>query len=398
MEKFSYQALSPQGEKCRGYLLAASLSDARQQLREKGLAVITLKKSIKVALPRHSSLSGRELALATRQLATLIAAHLPVDEAVQAVAQQSERKTVVDIFSQLRGMIREGHSLAMALAAFPAVFSRMYCAMVAAGEASGHLPLVLQRLASNEEQSQKLKGKIMQAMIYPVVLTLVAFAVVAILLTAVVPEVIEQFITMKQALPLTTRILIACSDFLRTFGVMLLGGMVALAITNLLWLRDPARLLQRHRQHLRWPLIGRLTLSISTARYARTLSILNASAVPLLDAMRISASVVMNEYARQQLNDAEAKVREGGKVHQSLKATGLFSPMMLHMVASGEQSGCLDEMLERSAELQEEQLSHQITLALALFEPALVVTMASIVLFIILAILQPILQLNEMIG
>lgn len=398
MEKFSYEALSQEGKTCRGRLLAATLSDARQQLREKGLAVITLKKTTKVELFGGSSLSARDLALVTRQLATLIAASLPVDEAVQIVAQQSDKKNVKRIFTQLRGKVQEGHSLATALATFPKVFGRMYCAMVAAGEASGHLPLVLQRLATNEEQSQKLKGKIMQAMIYPIVLTVVACGVIAILLTAVVPKVIEQFITMKQALPLSTRALLGCSDFLRDYGLAL-SGCVALAVVgNALWLRNPARMLRRHRQHLSWPLIGRVTRSISTASYARTLSILNASAVPLLEAMRISASVVGNDYARQQLNEAEEKVREGGKFHQALSATGLFPPMMLHMVAAGEQSGSLDEMLERSAHIQEEQLSHNITLAVALFEPLLVVTMASIVLFIILAILQPILQLNEMIG
>lgn len=398
MAKYHYQVLTTSGKQQRGSLIAENVRDARQQLREKGLVVLMLKEQEAGRFQRQKRLTGRDLALATRQLATLVAASLPLDQALQAVAQQSEKKEVRDLFQHLKNKITEGHSLATAFGAFPTVFNRMYCAMIAAGELSGHLPLVLQRLAVYEEQRQKMKGQLLQATIYPLVLTLVACSVVTILLIAVVPKVVEQFITLKQALPITTQSLILISDFLRDYGlwIALTAGLLTLA--NRYWLKDSRRLLRRHQQHLSWPLIGRLIQVVNTARYARTLSILNSSAVPLLDAMRISASVITNEYARQLLSQAEERVREGESFFLALQKTHFFSPMMLQMIAAGEQSGRLDEMLERSADLQEEQLSQQITLALGLFEPVLVITMASVVLFIILAILQPVLQMNEMIG
>lgn len=398
MANYQYQALTATGKQERGSVTADNLRDARQQLREKGLVVLMLKESETGRFQRRRRLASRDIALATRQLATLVAASLPLDQALQAVAQQSEKKEIRHLFQQLKNSITEGHSLAAAFGAFPTVFSRMYCAMIAAGELSGHLPLVLQRLAVYEEQRQKLKGQLMQATLYPLVLTLVACSVVTILLVAVVPKVVEQFIAMKQALPMTTQSLILISDFLRDHGLKTAVTSGALALANRYWLKDPVRRLKRHQQRLSWPVIGRLIRVINTARYARTLSILNSSAVPLLDAMRISASVVNNDYARQLLNQAEEKVREGESFYLALQKTRFFSPMMLQMVAAGEQSGRLDEMLERSADLQEEQLSQQIALALGLFEPVLVITMASVVLFIILAILQPVLQMNEMIG
>ena len=398
MAKYHYQALTAAGKTQRGSLIAENLRDARQQLREKGLVVLTLKEPAVGRFQRSKRISSRDLALATRQLATLVAASLPLDQALQAVAQQSEKKEVRHLFQQLNGRITEGHSLAVAFGAFPAVFNRMYCAMIAAGELSGHLPLVLQRLAVYEEQRQKMKGQLMQATLYPLILTLVACSVVTILLVAVVPKVVEQFITMKQALPITTQSLILISDFLRDYGLWIALTLALLALANRHWLKDSDRLRKRHQQQLSWPVIGRLIRVVNTARYARTLSILNSSAVPLLDAMRISASVITNEYARQRLSQAEERVREGESFSLALQKTCFFSPMMLQMIAACEQSGRLDEMLERSADLQEEQLSQQITLALGLFEPVLVITMASVVLFIILAILQPVLQMNEMIG
>lgn len=398
MAKYHYQVLTTSGKQQRGSLIAENIRDARQQLREKGLVVLMLKEQEAGRFQRQKRLTGRDLALATRQLATLVAASLPLDQALQAVAQQSEKKEVRELFQHLKNKITEGHSLATAFGAFPTVFNRMYCAMIAAGELSGHLPLVLQRLAVYEEQRQKMKGQLLQATIYPLVLTLVACSVVTILLIAVVPKVVEQFITLKQALPITTQSLILISDFLRDYGLWIALTAGLLALTNRYWLKDSRRLLRRHQQHLSWPLIGRLIQVVNTARYARTLSILNSSAVPLLDAMRISASVITNEYARQLLSQAEERVREGESFFLALQKTRFFSPMMLQMIAAGEQSGRLDEMLERSADLQEEQLSQQITLALGLFEPVLVITMASVVLFIILAILQPVLQMNEMIG
>lgn len=404
MAKFSYRACDSAGKTCKGTLEAESVRRARQQLREKKLTVLDMVPARPSLLARLQAsdkrlrLSSSDLALLTRQLATLIAAALPLEEVLFAVARQSEKKSVATLLMQIRSRVLEGFPLAQTLSQYPAVFDRLFCAMVAAGEATGQLPLILTQLADHVEQRQQIKNKMTQAMTYPVVLTLVAIAVVSLLLTAVVPKVIEQFMHMKQALPVTTRILIACSDFLRQWGLALLLTMVIAWLGCRQLLKKPYLRLAWDQRLLKMPVLGPLFLTLNTARYAHTLSILNASAVPLIDSMKISASVLANEYAREQLLNAMARVREGESLYQTLENTALFSPMMRHMIASGERSGELDTMLKRAADMQQDALNQRIALALSLFEPLLVVSMASVVLFIILAILQPILQLNSLIG
>ncbi|ENA1776606.1 type II secretion system inner membrane protein GspF [Yersinia ruckeri] len=405
MMQYRYLAVTDKGKKCRGTLSAESSRAARAQLREQQLTLISLtqESSTSRTLSRpwrgsQDNISGSELVLLTRQLSTLVAAALPLEEALQALAQQSEKPRHRALLEQVRNKILEGLPLADALASFPKTFTPLFRTMIAAGEASGHLDKVLLRLADNAEQSQKLKSKMLQALIYPLVLTLVAIAVVAILLTAVVPKVVEQFIHMQQVLPLSTRILISLSDGLRDVGlwILLAGLLTALAVCQ--WLKSAKNLLWWHKKMLSLPSIGRVVLDLNLARYARTLSILNASAVPLLDAMHISASVLVNNYARQRLIEASERVREGSSLALALDYTGLLSPMMRHMITYGENSGELDSMLERAADIQESAFVSRMTIALTLFEPLLVVSMASVVLFIILAILQPILQLNSMMG
>lgn len=404
MVKFSYRACDSAGKTCKGSLEAESVRHARQRLRDKELTVLDIAPTRQSLLARLQAsntrlrLSSSDLALVTRQLATLIAAALPLEEVLFAVARQSEKKSVATLIMQIRSRVLEGFPLAQTLSQYPAVFDRLFCAMVAAGEATGQLPLILTQLADHVEQRQQIKNKMTQAMTYPVVLTLVAIAVVSLLLTAVVPKVIEQFMHMKQALPMTTRILITCSDFLRQWGLALLLTMVIALLGCRQLLKKPHLRLAWDQHLLKIPVLGPLFLTLNTARYAHTLSILNASAVPLIDSMKISASVLANEYAREQLLNAMARVREGESLYQTLENTALFSPMMRHMIASGERSGELGTMLKRAADMQQDALNQRITMALSLFEPLLVVSMASIVLFIILAILQPILQLNSLIG
>ncbi|HGM5491619.1 TPA: type II secretion system inner membrane protein GspF [Serratia fonticola] len=404
MAKFSYRACDSVGKICKGTLEAESVRRARQQLREKKLTVLDIVPTRPGLLVRLQAsdkrlrLSSSDLALVTRQLATLIAAALPLEEVLFAVARQSEKKSVATLLMQIRSRVLEGFPLAQTLSQYPAVFDRLFCAMVAAGETTGQLPLILTQLADHVEQRQQINNKMTQAMTYPAILTLVAIAVVSLLLTAVVPKVIEQFMHMKQALPVTTRILIGCSDFLRQWGLALLLTMVIALLGCRQLLKKPHLRLAWDQRLLKMPVLGPLFLTLNTARYAHTLSILNASAVPLIDSMKISASVLANEYAREQLLNAMARVREGESLSQTLENTALFSPMMRHMIASGERSGELDTMLKRAADMQQDALNQRITLALSLFEPLLVVSMASVVLFIILAILQPILQLNSLIG
>ena len=403
MATFSYKALDAKGKQKKGTQEADSARMLRQQLRNVGMTPLEVES---VATKRkkagagfiQSKIKTADLALITRQLSTLVASSIPIEESLQAVAEQCDKPKIKDMISSVRGGVIEGHTLADSMRNYPMIFDGLFCAMVAAGEKSGHLEKVLDRLADYAEQRQEMKSKMMQALIYPMVLTLVAISVVAILLTSVVPQVVGQFQHMGAELPGSTTFLIATSDALSAYGLYF----VSICIVALLFfkqhLRKAKNQLRFDRFLLRIPVIGKVANELNTARFARTLSILNSSAVPLLDAMSIAGDVLSNQYIRLKVAEAAARVREGTSLGRALASTKLFPPMMLHMITSGEKSGELGNMLERSADNQDKQFSAQVTLALGVFEPALVISMAGVVLFIVTAILQPILALNNMVS
>lgn len=403
MATFTYKAIDANGKQKKGTLEADSARLLRQQLRSSGLIPVEVETVDNKTSKSNSGLfqskvKTADLALITRQLSTLVASSIPIEESLYAVAEQCDNPKIKSMIVSVRGGVIEGHSLADSMFAFPLVFDNLFCAMVAAGEKSGHLDKVLDRLADYAEQRQEMKSKMTQAMIYPLVLTLVAISVIAILLTSVVPQVVGQFDHMGAELPGSTRFLIAASDILSAYGLYFVAFVAGGLLLIKKLLKNPQKQLVFDRNLLKYPVIGRVVNELNTARFARTLSILNSSAVPLLEAMSISGKVLSNVYMQKQIGEATERVREGTSLGRALKDTKLFPPMMLHMVISGERSGELGNMLERSADNQDKQFSAQVTIALGLFEPALVISMAGVVLFIVAAILQPILELNNMVS
>lgn len=411
MAAFEYQAVDSRGKVKKGVIEGDTARQVRGLLREQGLmptevtATLGRTKSTKKsggsrAFGRRASgnVSAAELALITRQLATLVESGLPLEESLMAVGEQCEKNSIKSMIMGVRTKVTEGYGLAESMAEFPKIFNHLYRAMVAAGEKSGHLDKVLNRLADYTEKRQQMRSQLIQALVYPIIMTVVAVGVIAILLTAVVPKIVGQFEHMGESLPGTTQFLIASSDFLNDYGLLLviLVALVMLVFSQLM--KKPTFKLAYHRHVLTIPGVGKVVKGINTARFARTLSILNASAVPLLESMKISGEVLDNLFIKQEVKSASDKVREGTSLRLSLEQTKLFPPMMLHMIASGEKSGQLEHMLGRAADNQDREFEALVSISLKAFEPALMVSMAGVVLFIVMAILQPILQLNNLVG
>ncbi|MBU0655556.1 MAG: type II secretion system inner membrane protein GspF [Gammaproteobacteria bacterium] len=397
MPAFEYRALNTAGKEERGIMEADTPRQVRQLLRNGELIPLEVneveqkqKKSESGGLFRGGRLRPADLALMTRQLATLVRAGSPVEEALGAVVRQTERNSARRVFSAIRARVTEGHSLANSLGLFPGAFPVLYRATVGAGEQSGHLPQVLERLADYTENSQHSQQKITAALVYPIVLLLVAVGVVSALLRFVVPKVVEAFATLEIELPLLTRMLIASSDFLRDYGLALLVG-IGLLVAGIVWLlKRPVWKHRYHRLLLRLPIIGRIVRGVNTEHFARTFSILASSGVPVLDAMKISAEVVINIPMRESVLQAADRVREGMPINRALERSGYFPPMMVYLIASGEGSGKLDEMLERAAIQQERETQARVSTLLSLLEPGLILLMGGIVTLIVLSIMLPV--------
>ncbi len=405
MAAFDYQAVDSRGKNKKGVIEGDTPRHVRSLLREQGLMPIEVTPSLQKSKQQNKAsrfggkkISAAELALITRQLSTLVESGLPIEESLMAVAEQCDKNSLKSMVMAVRTKVTEGYGLAESMAEFPQIFNRLFRAMVAAGEKSGHLDKVLDRLADYTEQRQQLRSQLIQALVYPIIMTVVATGVIAILLTAVVPKIVGQFEHMGANLPGTTKLLIASSDFLRDYGLAIVLVIAALMFLWSQLLKKASFKFAYHKHFLALPGIGKVAKSINTARFARTLSILTASAVPLLESMKISGEVLDNLFIKQSVKESADKVREGASLRVSLEQTKLFPPMMLHMIASGEKSGQLEHMLGRAADNQDREFEAIVSISLKAFEPALMVVMAGIVLFIVMAILQPILQLNTLIG
>jgi general secretion pathway protein F len=400
MPAFEFHALDASGRPHKGVLQADTPRAARASLRERGLNPLRIDPVSDRAdgsrRGARSGLRGAERVLLVRQLATLVASGLPIDEALQALAEGSEGRLRVQVVS-LRSRIMEGASLATAMAEFPDAFPPLFRASVAAGESSGKLDRVLLRLADYAESRDALRRKLLLALTYPLLLTAVALAVVAGLMLWVVPQVIGVFLQYQQTLPLPTRILIGLSDAFARFGPA--AGLVALVLLAALLVaaRNESMRARWDDLVLRTPLLGRLVRSAETARFARTLALLASSAVPLMESLGIASQVVANRSLRAALARVGARVREGQSFARALGDSGEFPPVAVRLIASGEKSGRLDEMLFEAAAHQERELDTQLGIAMAALGPGVILLVGGLVLFIVLAILLPIFELNTLI-
>jgi general secretion pathway protein F len=400
---FEYTALDPAGKERRGILEGDTPRQIRQLLREQQLLPVSVSEVAQKEAKRQRSfslirrVSSADLALFTRQLATLVRAGLPLEESLLAVSQQTEKPRVQSIILGVRARVMEGHTLADGFAEFPRIFPEIYRATVSAGEQAGHLDTVLERLADYTEGRDQLRQKVLTAMLYPIVLTVLCFAIVSALLVYVVPQVVSVFEASKAKLPLITQLLIAVSDFLRAKGIYLLIGVIVAAFLFQRWQRNPAAKRRVHHAQLRMPLMGKLVRGFNTARFTRTFSILSASSVPVLEALRIGGEVVTNLPMRDAVNDAAARVREGAPIGRSLAMSRLFPPMTIHLISSGESSGELESMLERAAISQERELDGLLAALVGLLGPVLIVLMGLFVMGIVFAMLLPIFEINQLI-
>ncbi|MGI9264064.1 MAG: type II secretion system inner membrane protein GspF [Gammaproteobacteria bacterium] len=404
MGAYEYTAVDQGGRKKRGIIEGDTARQVRQTLRDRGFLPLNVAEVAEKEAGRRSGFSIRrgvspmDLALVTRQIATLVRSGMPLEESLLAVSQQTEKPRLKSVLLGVRSRVMEGHSLAEGLAEFPQAFPDLYRATVSAGEQSGHLDAILERLADYAEVRQQMRQRISQALIYPIILVSLSILIVSGLLVYVVPQVVGVFENTGQDLPALTAGLIALSDFLRDNGLLLFVLFIALVYVTRQVLKKPGPRRQYDLLLLRLPVIGRLVQGINTARFTRTLSILSGSGVPVLEALRISGEVVNNVPMRDAVKETAVRVREGAPIGGSLGASKLFPPMTMHLISSGESSGQLDTMLEHAAVNQEREVDSLVSTMLSILEPMLILFMGGLVLLIVLSILMPIFSLNQLVG
>lgn len=402
MAAFSYIALDAQGKKVKGLLEGDSERHVRALLRLKELKPVEVHATTQktdsrggwFSFTKHWSVS--ELALVTRQLATLVQSNLPLADALQAAAEQASRPAIKSVLMSIRSRVNEGHSLAHAMSEHPAIFNDLYLGMVRAGEHAGFLGVVLDRLADYTEKTQHSAQQVKTALIYPVILLVVSVSVIIALMIFVVPELIRIFENTDTELPLLTTLLISSSNFITDYGLLVLLGLVASVFLFRYWLRKPSNRLLWHRFLLHVPLLSGFINILDTTRFSSTLGTLLQSGVPLLEALSIARSVLTNLSYKERAQLIVEAVREGKSLRYALDASGFFPPMLVHMVGSGERSGELENMLQRGAESQERELDNAIAGMMGIMEPIMVLFLGGFVMTIVMAILLPIFGMNKM--
>ena len=405
MPAFRYEAVDQGGATRKGVLNADSARAARADLRNQGLvpvAVDAIAAQVdESGQTRRRSFGDRlstvELSLFTRQLASLLEASLPLEQAFTALLEQAERTYVRDLVASIRSEIMAGSSLSDALARHPRDFTEIYRALVASGEQIGQLARVLSRLADYIERRNSLVQKVRLAFTYPAIVTVVAFAIVIFLLTYVVPQIVSVFANTKQKLPLLTVVMLAISDFVRAYGWIVLLAVVALFLAWRTALKNPDIRLRWHTWLLNAPMYGKFERSLNTARFASTLAITTGSGVPILRALQTSHDTLGNVAMRAQVEEAANSVREGVGLARALSAHKHFPPMLIHMIRAGEVTGELPAMLDRAANAQEQDLERRALTIAGLLEPVLILAMGVVVLLIVLAVLMPIIEINQLV-
>jgi general secretion pathway protein F len=402
---FRYEAVDDSGQTKKGVLTADSARAARSDLRAQGLlpiAVDLITTQLDSAGKRKRSmfaehLSTVELALFTRQLASLLEAGLPLEQALSALLDQAERPYIRDLIASIRSEVNAGSSLSDALKQHPNDFADIYLGLVASGEQIGHLSRVLLRLADYIERRNALVQKVKLAFTYPAIVTVVAFAIVIFLLTYVVPQIVSVFANTKQKLPFLTVAMLAISDFVRSYGLMVAVVVVAAYFCWRSALKNEAIKLRWHTWLLNAPLYGKFERSLNTARFASTLAITTGSGVPILRALQTSRETLANVAMRLQVEEATASVREGVSLARALSSHKHFPPMLIHMIRAGEVTGELPAMLERASNTQEQDLERRALTMAGLLEPVLILAMGVVVLLIVLAVLMPIIEINQLV-
>lgn len=401
MPVYEYTAKNNKGIKIKGSVEAENVLAARQVIYQKKLFLlnIKIKRTSRFAqwMTFLNTINNRDLILITRQMSILVNAAIPLDEVLALIENQSTKRKVDSVIHKIRERILEGHSLSDSLSQFPAIFNSLYRSMIAAGELSGHLGLVLSNLADHIEQARKVKSKITQTLIYPAILVSVSIGVIAILLTLIIPNIIEQFVSYDKVLPLSTRVLMVTSHWIENniLSIIMILVIFSFSLYGVSKIRKVNVVIEFF--YLKLPIFGSLIFKLNISRYMRMMEILSSNGVSLIRAMDISTSVVTNLYIKQRLDDAVILVSEGDSLSSSLSNSRIFSPMTIHMIASGERSGKLDDILKKITDIQEQEIIEEINVFVILLEPVIMISMASFIFFIVLAIFQPILEMNNLI-